>query len=189
LVDQLPVQCRDRATGALLDQRRFVAGVTTLYAYDKVRNANPVMQKARFDGRAVPQQTCGSDADCGSGFACTQEAECVPAVPACKDSNTCRGHCLDVEVPASSFALSTPEGIPLMSPLKSLWFEYYANMGALPDDPGFGIRPPPEGEASRRSYCAVWQAPSQASSDARIWLVLRDDRGGLRWHTQRVVVH
>ncbi len=188
LVDQLPVQCRDRATGALLDQRRFVVGVTTLYAYEAVRNANPQMLNPRFDGRLIPQQICSSDTDCGPGFGCTSEGECIPVVPACRDPQTCRGHCLDVEVPATSATLTTLSGAPILNPLKSLWFEYYANMGSLPDDPGFGLPAPQQGAASVRSYCAAWRAPTQPSSEARIWLVLRDDRGGLAWHTQRIVV-
>ena len=111
-----------------------------------------------------------------------------PGRAACKDSNTCRGHCLDVEVPSASFALTTLVGMPIYEPLKSLWFEYYANMGSLPDDPGFGLPPPKQGTPSVRSYCAAWQAPAQPSPEARLWLVLRDDRGGLAWHTQRVIV-
>ncbi len=186
--DQLPVQCRDRDTGALLDQKRFVVGVTTLYAYDLVRNDNPVIANPRFDGLTIPQQACSIDADCGPGFACLGESQCVPSVPRCVDSSTCRPHCLDVEVPTASFALTAIDGTPLASPLKSLWVEYYANMGGLPDDAGFGWHLPPEPATSVRSFCAMWQAPAQASSEARVWLVLRDDRGGLAWHAQRIVV-
>ena len=49
LVDQLPVQCRDTNSNALLDQRHYVIGMTTLYAYDKIVNFNPAFAPAQWD--------------------------------------------------------------------------------------------------------------------------------------------
>ena len=85
----------------------------------------------------------------------------------------------------------TLDGTPITNPQKSLWYDYYTNAGGLPDDARLAMVPPDttaEGEHSVYSYCAMWQPPAQPTEEARIWIVLRDYRGGLTWRTQKILV-
>jgi hypothetical protein len=190
LTDQVPVQCHDRVTGAPLDQKRFVAGVTTLYGYDTIRNDNPTILASALNRTLIPTGTCTSDAECGRGFTCTSDKECVPVVELCNRSEHCPAYCFSINVAAQSFALTSLDGTIVTNPPKSLWVEYYTNAGSVPDegDARFGMRMPQAGESSVWSPCAAWQRPAKATDNARIWLVLRDDRGGITWHTQRIIV-
>ena len=188
--DRLPVECRDRTTGALLDQRRFVAGYTTIYSYDAVANKNPTLSNIRLDGEPVDAHACAADAECGLGYGCSSAETCAPIEPHC-DRNvptTCHAHCIDFQLPPSSFALSTKDGTLIPSPLKSLWAEYYTNAGFVPDDARFGLAPPVDATAAVTSPCALWQAPPMPNPEARVWVVVRDNRGGQSWIEQRVLV-
>jgi hypothetical protein len=185
LTDRLPVQCRDRDTGALLDQRRFVVGVTTIYAYDNVRNENPVILRHGFDRQL--SRACNGDNPCEDGSTCMDDGQCVPVVAPCRDSERCAPHCFSINVAPSSFVMEGNDGTPLTAAPKSLWVEYYTNAGSVPDDARFGLGQPQESDRELW-YCASWQPPTSPTDDARIWLVLRDDRGGLTWRTQRIIV-
>jgi hypothetical protein len=188
LADQLPVQCRDRNSGALLDQRRFVVGVTTIYAYDKIVNHNPQLTRPLWDYVPIPDQTCSTDGDCGTGYACAGDAHCAPIVRPCRTDvpGSCNNHYLGMLVPPLSFVVTGLDGTPILRPMKSLWIDCYANAGALPDDARQGLEPPNVGTGA--AGCAAWQAPTQATEQARLWMVLRDDRGGIAWHEQRIFV-
>ena len=188
--ERLPVECRDRNTQALLDQRRFVVGYTTIYSYDAINNKNPILFNTRFDGKVIPTNSCAADEDCGAGFGCTSAGTCAPVPSHCDRNNpqTCYGHCIDFQVPPASFALTMSDGTPVSSPLKSLWAEYYANAGHLPDDARLGLAPPTDMSTPITSGCAPWQAPLLSTDEARVWVIVRDDRGGLSWIEQRILV-
>ena len=89
---------------------------------------------------------------------------------------------------APSFHLVGLDGTSIPSPLKSLWLEYYANAGALPDDSRTAAPPPIDSSSSSFVRSAGWQAPQKPTESARLWAVLRDDHGGLNWLEQRVIV-
>ena len=200
--DQLPVECHDRDTGAILDQRRFVVGVTTVYSYDTVVNHNPELSDPRLDypsisyDPSVLSQPCSVDGDCGrTDFGCPNaagstatSATCAPIVAPCTAGNnaSCGGHCIDFQVTPESFKMTTIGGAPISNPVKSLWAEYYTNAGKLPDDARFGL--PFPGDQTERSSCIPWQAPTYATEQARVWIVVRDDRGGLASLEQRILV-
>jgi hypothetical protein len=233
LTDQLPVQCRDSSSNVLLDQRRFVVGVTTLYAYDKILNHNPQFPVPSTNmgqqqlASAVPYagKACTVDSDCylgptgtavggvsGAGgvspaSACASNGAsngvCAPLMQRCNKNvpGSCDVHDVGAEVAASSFVLTGLDGTVILNPLKSLWIDCYANAGAWPDDPRHGIGPPIVNDVSTSNISAYlkvlsamtgcgsgWQAPPQPTDQARIWVVLRDDRGGIAWREQRVVV-
>ena len=205
VTDRLPVECRDRSTNALLDQTRTVTGYTTIYTYDVVQNANPNPIHPRISDMGgtptltelAPVNECGTDADCNSGngdqtlWGCrVRDSRCLPKVSRCDPAiaRSCAGHCIDFQLPLSSFEAQTIDGNPITSPLKSLWVEYYTNAGHVPDDARFGLSPPATTSTPATSSCALWQAPQVATDEARIWIVVRDDRGGQAWLEQAVVV-
>jgi hypothetical protein len=226
LTDQLPVQCRDRVSNALLDQSRFIVGVTTLYAYDKILNHNPLFtvppncsgqtmaqcatQPPQF-ASAVPYagKACSVDSDCSASpaeggvaptSACATDGICAPLKPTCnkKVPGSCDPYGIGVELAASSFLLTGSDGTLISNPLKSLWIDCYYSAGAWIDDPDHALEAPfatdPDlfahvDTSSMMTGCGGgWQAPSQETDQARVWVIIRDDRGGIAWLEKRVIV-
>ncbi len=184
--ENLPVECHDRATGKRLGPTRSVFGVTTIYSYDLVKSRNPGLLATRFDGALVPT-TCTSTAACPNGFECTSDAVCVPVVKPC-DSSSCWAHCLDFDLGPESFSLFNMGGAMLPAPQKSLWIDYYTNAGSISDEARFGLRAPEAGAARQRTGCTPWWAPPTPTEHAHLWAVVRDNRGGLTVHDQRIIV-
>jgi hypothetical protein len=187
---RLPVECRERETGRVLDHRSFVVGVTTLYTYDRITSQNPLLLAPRFDEVRLPEE-CTSGSDCPDGFECSAQSACVPVVRPCQeeDSDRCEEHCLDFGLGLDSFSLFSIDGTPLDAPQKSLWLSYFTNAGTLPDDAGsFAVHPPTGAAQVERTECIRWQAPPRTTEDAHLWAVVRDDRGGLAAYDQRIIV-
>ena len=225
------MQCRDRTSNALLDQSRFVVGVTTLYAYDKILNHNPAFpvaaktlaesfqQPPQF-ASAVPYagKACNVDSDCNPNaadstvgcaaagrcaqLACASDGVCVQLKPACNKDvpGSCDPYYVGIELAASSFLLTGLDGTPIINPLKSLWIDCYYNAGAWIDDPNQALDPPDVSDATHLQLVVSnsltemtgcgggWQAPTQPTDQARVWVVIRDDRGGIAWLEKRAIV-
>ncbi len=190
VTDRLPVECRDPSSGQRLGQDRFVVGHTTIYSYEWLQNHNPVVASAWFDGRQTTATPCADDSQCPSESVC-RDASCIPRIQRCTTgARDCRRyHLFEARVSPESFLLAGSEDVPaeargLALPPKSLWVRYYASAGDLANseatlDPArySGTSPP-----------AAWAPPPDAADDVRLWAVVRDDRGGLAWIEQRVVV-
>jgi hypothetical protein len=187
--DRLPVECHDRDSGTVLDQRRFVVGYTTVYSYDLVTSRNPALLTPRFDGVSLPT-SCTVDADCPAAFSCSTEGQCAPIVETCSANNRrgCQWHCLDFELGLESFAPFGVDGAMLSAPQKSLWLDFFTNAGSLPDDASFALQAPSDPATPRRTRCANWQAPAVPTEQAHLWVVVRDNRGGLSAWNQRIIV-
>jgi hypothetical protein len=192
--ERLPVACVDPESGKRLGQERFVVGITTLYSYEGVTTHNPELVNKRFiDSRMnapLTEKTCSASAECPNGFACSENHVCLPSVPPCneKTPQSCEWHCFQFGVTNDSFRLFRTDGVALPSPTKSLWIEFFTNAGALPDDNGFAIPPPEADDSPRRNPCVFWRAPPIATDNAHVWVVMRDDRGGVATWDQRVLV-
>ena len=204
VTDRLPAECRDPSTNGLLDPSRAVTGYTTIYTYSSFENTNPFPSNVRFGdvaGNGVPVDSapaisCSSDADCNEQkpgqhlWACRlRDSRCLPVTSPCDTSNpqSCQPSCIDFQLPIQSFLL-TVNGNAIKDPKKSLWAENYTNAGHVPDDARFGLTPPEGNEMTVTSPCAYWQAPPFATDEARIWIVVRDDRGGIGWLEQQILV-
>lgn len=188
--DRLPVECRDRKTGQVLDQRRFVVGRTTLYSYDVLRNPNPEIEAISFDGTNLPLTPCTTNTDCDGKLECHGDGVCSPVVPPCQNGNdpNCRDHSLGVTLTDESFYPQGLDGSRIKAAEKSLWANYYANAGEPLDDDSFGLAPTSQAQGKGSSALVYWRAPTYATAQARLWLVVRDDRGGQAWHVQPVIV-
>jgi hypothetical protein len=186
---RLPIECRERNSGRPLDQRRFVVGMTTLYSYDSITSSNPQLLSPRFDSVSIPTN-CAATADCPSSFECGAESTCVPVVEICsrKHSKGCSAHCLDFELGLASFSVFGIDGTMLGEPRKSLWLDYFTNTGKLLEDGHFSLEPPSDALTPAPSGCAYWQAPPIPTEHAHLWVVVRDDRGGLALWDQRIIV-
>jgi hypothetical protein len=189
LKDRLPVGCRDRHSQQLLDQSRFVVGVTTIYSYDLITSRNPELLSPEFDSVAIPE-SCIEAADCPANFDCSTAGECLPVVEVCSKTHQrgCKVHCLDFALAKSSFGIFGPDGSQLPTPEKSLWLDYFTNAGGLPDDPTFALLTPKDATTTERSDCIAWVPPPEATQNAHLWVVVRDNRGGLTVRDQRILV-
>lgn len=185
--DRLPVECHDRNSGRLLDQRDFIVGYTTLYSYDRIKSANPEPKNARFDGVQFPA-SCSGELACPSGFECSSDAQCLPVVSPCTRSGRCQAHCLDFEFERASFELTTLDGTPIAAPRKSVWIKYFTNAGRLPSDPNIDVPFPADSATRTDRRCIEWQAPTFPTEQAHVWVAVRDDRGGLTVWDQRILV-
>jgi hypothetical protein len=192
-VERLPVACADATSGRRLGQDRFVVGYTTLYSYDGIVSRNPVIVNPRildrqFNGASLDID-CASTGACPNGFACSQAGQCLPVVPPCNkaDPHSCEPHCIALSVTPESFLLYRADGVSLTAPTKSLWINYFTNSGGVPDDNGYAIRPTSADDPSALR-CAMWRAPTMTTDNAHVWLVIRDDRGGVATWDQRILV-
>lgn len=187
---QLPLSCHDAESGAVVDQRRFVVGVTTIYTYDRIINRNPEILAPQWNGTDIPDD-CDLDADCPAHFACGTNNHCIPVVRPCAkaDPEQCEEHCLSYGISGDSFHLFALDGAVLGAPRKSLWLDYLTNAGRLPaDDAGFGLVPPQDETSTRRTPCIRWQAPTTPTDQAYLWTVIRDSRGGASVAAQQIFV-
>lgn len=186
--EELPIECRDPQTNTVLDQSRFVVGMTTIYTYDLVTSLNPVLLSPRFDEVPIPEH-CDTSTECPATFDCSPEDQCVPSVQRCTKphSEDCETHCLSLDIGLDSFSLFSIDGARVGR--KSVWLEYLTNAGNLPDeDARFGVDEPEGKAAARRTQCIHWQAPTTPTDNAHLWAVVRDDRGGTAVWDQRIIV-
>jgi hypothetical protein len=185
----VPLECRDPSSGQVLGQDRFVVGYTTIYSYDVVENENPVIATVEFDGSPIASDPCTSDADCAASFGC-RSAVCVPRVPVCRNGE-CREHRFEPRLTPDSYAIRSTAGDGVSIAVKNVWVRYYATGGHLSGLGALLERTDGGGQAAASdddSPATRWVPPADPDTDARIWAVVRDDRGGMAWAEQRVIV-
>jgi hypothetical protein len=188
------VACVDPDSGRRLGQERFTVGITTLYSYEGITTRNPELVDQRFVNSRVNSElsasACSDTGACPEGFACSENHVCLPWVPPCdeKTPQSCERHCFQFGVTSDSFRIFRTDGVALPSPTKSLWVEFFTNAGGLSGDGGFALRPPDAEDSPSRNPCIFWRAPPMATENAHLWVVVRDDRGGVATWDQRVLV-
>jgi hypothetical protein len=190
-VDHLPVECRSRNSGKRLGQSHFVVGFTTVYSYDLIVNHNPEIVEASFDRATIPAD-CTATEDCPENFECSAERQCIPVVETCSDDHPqgCKKHCLKVKLDRASFNLFAIDGTMLDTPLKSLWFDYFSNARDMSNDNDSETRAlnDKNGGVHERTSCINWYAPAAPTEQAHVWVIIRDNRGGLTAWDQRIIV-
>ncbi len=190
-VDRLPVACRSRDSDERLDQSRFVVGFTTVYSYDLVVNRNPEIVEVSFDRVTIPF-SCSVSGDCPNGFECSVENQCVPVVKPCsKDgAGDCTKHCLRLTLDPMSFKLFTIDGTKIDAQYKSVWYDYFSNIRDLAEYNDWEKRAlnDRDGGVHEKTSCINWYAPPVPTEHAHIWVIIRDDRGGLTAWDQRIIV-
>lgn len=157
----LPIGCYDENDNAL-GPDDFVVGYTSIYAYDDLRNENPIIDALFFEG---------------------QEGEA--RVPRCTESK-CQSYTLKALIDPKSAELDpladrAPDGSPVS---EQIWINYYATAGTL-SHPAALVNDATRGWNDHNE--SGWEPPREAQT-VMIWAVVRDNRGGSSWKQVKVVV-
>lgn len=118
--------------------------------------------------------TCPTSPACGDGV-CGADESAAGCEADCKAPKGCSG--------SEQYAWFDPEARAVSLRREAIRVSWFTTAGALDTDTG-GLA---EDEAERSDTENAWTAPSEAG-EARIWLVVRDDRGGVGWQSYRVRV-
>lgn len=182
----IPLECVD-AKGARVSQDDVVVGYATLRAHPSLRNQNPSLGPVALDGRASSKVPCADDAACPSGEACGA-GRCLLALSGCTASDEEDCPVIDVRAPLSADSvedddLSTYGGT---TPKETLTLSYFTTTGGLDEALRSGV----EGEAlasdaQRAGHLRLHPAQRGVG---RVWVVVRDGRGGTSWSSEDVVV-
>ncbi|MCC6217842.1 MAG: hypothetical protein IT376_23490 [Polyangiaceae bacterium] len=183
--DGFPLVCRG-PSGALLGSRDFVAGYSTIYAYESVSNANPAIGGFRFNGVDVDTDCVGVDClgpdDTDPQCSATGATPCVDACAADGDPAECPGYSI---TPVLDPSIVEPDRTqPSRGYSEQLWIAYYVERGSvdrelrLVSDAVKGWRP----EFATQLYAPKEKGPMY------VWAVVRDNRGGQNWTRMKVIV-
>lgn len=159
----VPLACID-ATGRALALDEFEIGVKRVFLREKDRNANPVIGSVTWDGAPWAEGDVKEVSPCGS----TSENR----------YDRCDGekHALAAHVTDASFERGVDElGAPFS---EDLVIQHYATEGIFEYDVRIATAPE-----------SGWVARAGASGKTvTLWLVARDNRGGMSWATRQVRV-
>jgi hypothetical protein len=173
--NQLPVGCFDK-NGNQLDPSSFVVGYATIYAYETLTNANPVISEMIYQGEPLDGGFLDDSSIADAGTA----GEGGIVVPACTnpDPDACTQYGFGIDVPDSSWQVDPQDlgsnGQPLH---EQIWVDYYWTAGSFSDDsrllydPMLGF----VGDA------AVYLTAPAKPTNATFWAVVHDNRGGVSW--------
>jgi hypothetical protein len=172
--NQLPVGCFDK-NGNQLGADSFVVGYATIYAYDTLTNANPVISEVLFQGQALDGGYLGD-----SSVADATQVEGGVVVPACtaSDRDACAKYSFDIAVPDASWQVDPQDMGPNGQVLhEQIWVDYYWTAGDFSDDSRL-VYDPTVGYVGNTS---VLLTPPANPSAATFWAVVHDNRGGVAW--------
>lgn len=180
-----PVACYGPG-GELLGADDFVAGYSAVYAYESYRNENAIVTGFRVEG----QDTAGScigDACLDTPPSPTLDCASVPCVDACSDDGG--EDCPDIGIqPLVDPASAELDQISLDAYGKSygeqMWIRYYVTAGSVKSD----VRLLNDAQKGwNADYGTAFRAPSKPGP-VSIWAVVHDNRGGVGWVRQEVLV-
>lgn len=182
---ELPIGCFRPGTDQALGQADFEFGFYPLYVYDDVSNANPPV--VRVDFVKAAGGACGSDGSCEAGTACGKEGLCLPVVPACRepDEDDCPSHAINPVLGPSPAEKAVTARLGDDAPLETVWVDYYATAGSFDKDARV-IHDVESGYADE--YYGAWRANAPVGTEVRLYAVVRDNRDGVTWKWQDVIV-
>jgi hypothetical protein len=118
--------------------------------------------------------TCPTSPACGDGV-CSADEDVMGCEADCKTPRGCGG--------SEQYVWFDPEARVVSLRREAIRVSWFTTAGSLALDSS-GLA---EDEAARADTDNTWTAPD-AAGEARIWLVVRDDRGGVGWQSYRVRV-
>lgn len=180
-----PIGCYD-SQGKALGASDFVAGYTAIYAYQNYQNQNPEIDGFEFDGKKTTPDCIGKaclTAGPLPGGCGTTGIPCVLACPA-DGASSCPSYAIRPIVPRSS---AEPDSVAIHTGRnlqEQMWIRYYVDRGQV-DSSVRLLNDAVRGWNS--DYGTTFRAPKK-SGPLTIWAVVQDNRGGVNWVRQRVIV-
>ncbi|MBN1605063.1 MAG: hypothetical protein JW940_00435 [Polyangiaceae bacterium] len=190
LKDTVPLGCVD-PRGRAVGRTGFEVGFATVSSVLGMANTNPVLDGLRLNGAGLGAESCQNDDDCPAigepsvarscQAAGEDELRCVPVLERSTEPDAW-DYRVTLEVGSTSAepnplidpAAATPPREALQAELLTPWSDSTKDFTWQTD----AWRPAPE----------LWlRVPSDyAEASARLWLVLRDNRGGVTWSAYEV---
>lgn len=161
---RIPFRCTETGTGRELHLDEYVVGVKRVMLRQSDRNQNPVIERVLFDGVEWPEDEIK---DVGS---------CSTSGHVYDDCSGRDKHRIQAVLTPESFESGTDEFGRGFS--EAVIVQHYATEGIFEDE----IR---IGSDSENGWVARRSASGQ---EVVLWLVARDDRGGVSWAERRVRV-
>jgi hypothetical protein len=171
--------------------------VSTQFTEQYRLNENPALASLTLNGTVVAPDMAGAapgaSVSAGETVTLTAAWAACPTTPVCGD-----GICGIDETPASCPADCThpvgctgseqyvwvdPSTQSVATRREAIRVDWFATGGSLADD-STGVA---ESDAATHETGNTWTAPTTAG-EVRLWLVIRDDRGGSGWQSYRVTV-
>jgi hypothetical protein len=178
------------ANGAPVGADGFVYGYLPIYSYPTIDNHDPIVTGGTFNGVTPSADACTTDGDCKAGKACGSSGTCLPIVSYCPPRSA-SGSCATYAI-APIVDPSSAEPDPLASMLSGsprnevIYVEYLASAGRVAAGSTNIVIDPVNGPQT--GWEGTWTPPDHATGETRIWALVHDDRGGLSWWWQDVVV-
>jgi hypothetical protein len=161
-----PIACVN-AEHVPVDSADYAIGFVRVYAYDSLRNQNPVIDRLTYGGAAVQPSVGIAAPHCTAG-----------------NENDCPKTDLDTSVPEASDELNPLDVDSNGNPRREqIWVDYYTSTGQLADD-GRVLYDPIQGPL--RGTATSFQAAQQPARGT-LWVVVHDNRGGTAWESVPVV--
>lgn len=180
-----PIGCYD-THGRALGPNDFVAGYTAIYAYQKYTNQNPEVDGFNFDSKQTKPDCIGRACLTAKPSAGTCGSTGIPCISSCaaNGASSCRGYSIAPIVPRSSAEPDSVQVAQGQNIQEQMWIDYYVDRGTV-DSPTRLLNGATSGWNS--DYGTTFRAPKK-SGPVQIWAVVHDNRGGVNWVRQRVIV-
>lgn len=183
---EFPLRCVDER-GQRLGSSDFVTGYASLWAYQELRNRNPLLTSAQLLEETASGLACDATSPCPGGESCGSSGQCLRLIAPCEDdgADSCPAVKISPRVDRSSAERAITATIREQeAPLENLWVAYFARQGRLDADARFLH----DGDVGwLDDHATSWRAPRE-TGEARLWAVVRDSRGGVTWTHQDVIV-
>ncbi len=173
-----PLACFD-PEGRAVGPDDFVAGYSAVYAYDSIRNENPIVTGFAFAGKDITPSCIGTAClttppkavDCAAGD---------PCVDACADDGAdgCPGITMTPRIDPASAEVDEVSKIAYGRDFtEQMWLRYYVERGSVKSDVKL-INDATKGWND--DYSTEFRAPKEMGVIS-IWAAAHDNRGGVEW--------
>ena len=184
--EAFPLRCVDPSTGDALGAEDFVTGYFPLWAYRELRNENPRVEQGKLLPGDPSGASCAGGAPCPAGEGCGAGGRCLREVPRCEEdgADACPAVVVRPRIdPSSAEPGETASLVGPDAPPENLWVAYFARRGRMEADARFAH----DGDLGWIEHQTAWRAPREPG-EVRLWAVVRDNRGGVTWTHEDVLV-
>ncbi|MCS6900328.1 MAG: hypothetical protein NZX77_11255 [Polyangiaceae bacterium] len=185
----LPLGCFDKETNERLGEDDFVIGYLPIYSFEKITNKNPVIEGVQFEGVPAMNRPCTEG--CAQGSRCGSQGVCIPVIPHCTERKVDDCPTYKIKpVLMQEKNVEKDEAAPPFNgriPDEVIWASFYASDGTLKNDTAL-INDANKGWVFHDAEGTRWSAPNATAGESRVWIVVRDNRGGTTWTWQDIYV-